>query len=161
MVEPSRDRDRLLGKVTVCRWARDGLAMRSKAVVSRARLLPVNSCHAKLDKAHLVVATRKAPCSRIVSAELPTMRVSVPDCPGTTDRLWMLPHAPGRTTEVLDWPVAGDRPHVLGALEGGRVGAMNLAHTAAHLLHRLVFVLFHPADHFLLNLAYHGNTVLQ
>src|SRR5208283_6232832 len=35
-------------------------------------------------------------------------------------------------------------PHVLGAFEGSRIGAAQLAHTALHLLYRFIFVLFHP-----------------
>jgi hypothetical protein len=34
--------------------------------------------------------------------------------------------------------------HIIGALEGGRVGHGSLAHAAAHLGDRLVFVLLHP-----------------
>ena len=34
--------------------------------------------------------------------------------------------------------------HVLGGLEGSRIGAADLAHAALHLAHRLIFVIFHP-----------------
>src|SRR5271166_1813279 len=37
-----------------------------------------------------------------------------------------------------------DGSHILGAFEGSRIGAAELAHAALHLLHRLIFVLFHP-----------------
>ena len=36
------------------------------------------------------------------------------------------------------------RPHVLGAFESSGIGAAELAHAALHLLHRLIFVIFHP-----------------
>ena len=37
--------------------------------------------------------------------------------------------------------------HVLGALEGSWIGAAELAHAALHLLHRFIFVIFHPLPH--------------
>ncbi len=40
-----------------------------------------------------------------------------------------------------------ERAHVLGALEGARVGAIILAHAAFELLDRFVFVFLHPFAH--------------
>src|SRR5208282_6426343 len=37
-----------------------------------------------------------------------------------------------------------DGTHVLRPFEGSRIGTAKLAHAALHLLHRFVFVLFHP-----------------
>ena len=37
-----------------------------------------------------------------------------------------------------------DGSHVLGALEGSRIGAAELAHAALHLVHGFIFVSFHP-----------------
>ena len=43
--------------------------------------------------------------------------------------------------------------HVLGAFEGAGIGAFELAHAAAHLRNRFIFVLFHPVAEFALNVT--------
>jgi hypothetical protein len=51
----------------------------------------------------------------------------------------------------LSYLVGAEDAHVVAALESGRIGYGTLAHTAAHLPDRFVFVLFHPAQQILEN----------
>ena len=53
----------------------------------------------------------------------------------------------------VDMLHAFDGTHVLRTFEGAGIGAAELAHAALHLLHRFVFVLFHPVAQFTLDVA--------
>src|SRR5271157_2831399 len=54
-----------------------------------------------------------------------------------------------------------DGAHVLGAFKGSRIGAAKLAHAALHLLHRFIFVLFHPLAHALLHMTNMPDSIPQ
>ena len=56
---------------------------------------------------------------------------------------------------LLSGPIGLQGPHVLPALEGGGIRAVDLAHALPHLADGFIFVRFHPFAH----IALHGPEV--